>query len=111
MKNKEHRPTITFINDSNLEVKLMKMPITNTFFHTDLFFRVFDYIVSRLPRLIIEQHTSHPAMGNFSHLTNPLTIKKIRPPDWAGVLVAQGQRIYLPVQEMWDLPVQIPGAG
>ena len=27
LKNKEHRPTITFINNSNLEVKLMKMPI------------------------------------------------------------------------------------
>ena len=27
LKNKEHRHTITFINDSNLEVKLMKMPI------------------------------------------------------------------------------------
>ena len=79
LKNKEHRPTITFINDSNLEVKLMKMPITNTFFHTDLFFRVFDYIVSRLPRLILEQYTSHLAMGNFltlpthSQLKNPST--------------------------------------
>ena len=27
LKNKEHRHTITFINDSNLEIKLVKMPI------------------------------------------------------------------------------------
>ena len=42
-----------------------------------MFCRVFDYVVSRLSRLTVEQQASQgdPAMGNFPHLNNPLSIK------------------------------------